>query len=227
MEARVVQLGGVEAAGQLAGGLHRQLAETVDLDVAAAVQGDAHLVAVQCFDRPAGRQRLGQLLALGDEGQRAACGAGQAEVLLPVRGVDVEVAFLDPSHQGGVENLRGIAAVDLGRAQRFAFAGAELAVDHLDQFHHHRQAGEGLLARLGVQRFEYGAAEAVVKGAPTGGVVATKSNNDRQTRHHKATPLDRPLRMGGRSGAPVAGVDSKASGQCPRAAQWPRLECLW
>jgi hypothetical protein len=99
-----------------AGGLHRQRAVAVDLELAAVVQGDLHLAGIELLHRPVGRQRFGQLLAQGEEAQAAAMAGGQADALLPVGGVRVEMLLLDAAHQGAGENLLGVAAFDVGQA---------------------------------------------------------------------------------------------------------------
>ncbi|MNY39861.1 hypothetical protein D3C86_1745690 [compost metagenome] len=92
-------------------------------------------------------------------------------------GVDIQVLQFDAAHQGRGENLLGKAAVDLGQAQQGAVVALVDAVENLHQLHHHRQAGEGFLARADVHRLDHGAAETVVKGAAAGCVITTKTND--------------------------------------------------
>ena len=173
VKARVVQLFQFEAAGQLAGGFHRQRAVAVDLEVATVVQGDFDLRVVQVDHAPVGWQRLGKLLAQGGEARLA-----DREVFLPVGGVDVEVAFLDSSHQGAGKNLCTVTRFDVGRGEGFAVVADQLAVDHLHQLHHYGQAEEGLLTRLAVEGFEHRTAETMVERTSARGVVATETDDD-------------------------------------------------
>ena len=179
VKARGVQLAGLEAGRQLAGGFHRQVAVAVDLDVAAVVEGDLHVVVVQCFHRPVAGQRFRQLLAQGDKAQRLAGGAGDREVFLPGRGVHIQVILLDPAHQGGRKNLRTEAFFQCRQVQRLAVVVVVLAVAEGHQLHQDGQAGEGFLTVGRAHRFDHRAAETVVGRAATGSVIATKTNNHR------------------------------------------------
>ncbi|CRS11645.1 hypothetical protein PAERUG_P48_London_17_VIM_2_01_13_04458 [Pseudomonas aeruginosa] len=141
VEARVVQLARFETGGQLASGLHRQRTVAVDLELAALVDAHQYLAILRGSDRPVGRQRLGQLLGRGLEGQRLAFGRGQLEDLVPVDCIRVEVLRFDASHQGRGEDAFGVAPLDVLRGQRRAVFGQVAAAFGLDQFHHDRQAG--------------------------------------------------------------------------------------
>jgi hypothetical protein len=105
-------------------------------------------------------------------------GAADGEVLLPVGGVHVQVALLDAPHQRAGENLGAMPRLDLGGGQGLAVGAPELAFDHLHQFHHHGQAGQGLLTRGGVQGLLDDTAETVVERAPARGVVTAEADND-------------------------------------------------
>ncbi|MNQ79662.1 hypothetical protein D3C85_946130 [compost metagenome] len=199
METRVVQLARLEAGGQLAGGLDRQLAVAVHLEVAAAVNDDAHFTVVQGFHFPVGRQRLGQLLARGGEAEGLAVGDRGGEALLPVGGVHIQVLQADAAHQGGVEDLGGVAGFDLGQGQGLAVGIEVLAIDDGHPLHHHGQAGQGLLAGLGVQGLDHDAAETMVERASPSCVIAAKTHNHWKSGHLSETPQKGPSHAGWRA----------------------------
>ncbi|MCY1507472.1 hypothetical protein D9M68_417490 [compost metagenome] len=205
VEARVVQLARLEAGGQLAGGLHRQLAVAVHLEVAGALQGDAYFAIVQGFHFPVGRQRFGQLLARGGEAQGLAVAGLDADVLLPMGGIHVQVRLADAAHQGGVEDLRGEAGFDRGERQRLAVAVEVLALGDRDQLHHHGEACQGFLACLGVQGLDHDTAEAMVERASPCCVIAAKTHNHWKSGHLSETPQkDHLMPAGGLGcGAPL------------------------
>ncbi|MDT4837478.1 hypothetical protein FQZ97_712140 [compost metagenome] len=188
VEAGVVQLARLEAGGQLAGGLHRQLAVAVHLEVAGAFQGHAHFTVIQDFHVPVGRQRLGELLARGDEADGLAVCGGDGEVLLPVGRVHIQMLLADAAYQGGIEDFGGVTGFDLGQGHDLAVGIDVLAVDHRYQLHHHGEAGQGFLARLGVQGLDHDAAETVVERASPGRVIATKTHNHWKSGHLSETP---------------------------------------
>ncbi|MCY1303426.1 hypothetical protein D9M70_531340 [compost metagenome] len=95
-----------------------------------------------------------------------------------MHGGDVHVLLFDAAHQGGSEDLRGIARFDGRQVERFALGRLVLAAFDLDQLHHHRQTGEGFLAGCCVHRFDDRAAESMVEGTAPRRVIPTKTNDD-------------------------------------------------